>query len=178
MMPSACEVDITGALTMYAMQLASSTPSALVDWNNNFDSDLNKCVFFHCGNWAKSFAPEAKVRTAEILGTTLGEENSWGALAGRVPAGPVTYGRLSTDDPSGKIRGYVGEGQLTDDPLATFGMRAVVAVPKLQKLMRFICKNGFEHHAVMNKSHTAAVLAEAFETYLNWDVYYHERPEE
>ena len=36
MLPSACEVDVTGTLTMYAMQLASNSPSALVDWNNNF----------------------------------------------------------------------------------------------------------------------------------------------
>jgi hypothetical protein len=44
--------------------------------------------------------------------------------------------------------------------------------------MRHICRNGFEHHAVMNKSQTADVLAEAFENYLKWDVYYHERPGE
>jgi hypothetical protein len=45
-------------------------------------------------------------------------------------------------------------------------------------LLRYICRNGFEHHAAMNKSHTATVLAEAFETYLDWDVYYHGRPAE
>ena len=57
-MPSACEVDVTGALTMYAMQLASGSPSALVDWNNNYGDDEDKCVLFHCGNWAKSFLPD------------------------------------------------------------------------------------------------------------------------
>ena len=30
-LPSACEVDVTGVLTMYAMQLAGGTPAALVD---------------------------------------------------------------------------------------------------------------------------------------------------
>jgi L-fucose isomerase-like protein len=178
MQPSACEVDVTGVLTMYAMQLASDTPSALVDWNNNYGGNLNKCVFFHCGNWAKSFVPEVKISTAPILGTTVGEKNTFGALEGRTPAGLVTYGRLSTDDVSGKIRAYVGEGQFTDDDLRTFGTRAVVEVPKLQTLMRYICRNGFEHHAAMNKAHTAAVLAEAFETYLDWDVYYHGKPAE
>jgi L-fucose isomerase-like protein len=178
MQPSACEVDITGVLTMYAMQLASDSPSALVDWNNNYGGDLNKCVFFHCGNWAKSFVPEVKISTAPILGTVVGEKNTFGALEGRTPAGLVTYGRVSTDDVSGKIRAYVGEGRFTDDDLRTFGTRAVVEVPKLQSLLRYICRNGFEHHAAMNKSHTAAVLAEAFETYLDWDVYYHGRPAE
>lgn len=178
MMPSACEVDVTGVVSMYALQLASNTPSGLVDWNNNYGGDLNKCVFFHCGNWAKSFVPEVKVSTAPILGTIVGEKNTYGALEGRTPAGPVTFGRVSTDDVSGKLRAYVGEGRFTDDPLKTFGTRAVVEVPKLQKLMRFVCREGFEHHAAMNKSHSAGVIAEAFGTYLGWDVHYHEQPEE
>jgi L-fucose isomerase-like protein len=173
MMPSACEVDITGVLAMYALQLASGTPSALVDWNNNYGDDPNKCVFFHCGNWSKAFLPDIQIRTAEILGTILGEQNTYGAVAGRTPAGPVTFARLSTDDRGGRIRTYVGEGRFTDDPLNTFGARAVVEIPELQKLMRYICRNGFEHHAAMNASHTAAVLADAFETYLGWEVYSH-----
>jgi L-fucose isomerase-like protein len=173
LMPSACEVDITGVLAMYALQLASGTPSALVDWNNNYGDDPNKCVFFHCGNWAKAFLPNIQVRTAEILGTILGEENTYGAVAGRTPAGPVTFARISTDDREGRIRSYVGEGQFTDDPLATFGSRAVVAVPELQKLMKHICRNGFEHHAAMNASHTAHVLQEALGNYLGWEVYHH-----
>jgi L-fucose isomerase-like protein len=174
LMPSACEVDIAGVVAMYALQLASGRPSALVDWNNNYGGDRNKCVFFHCGNWAKSFLPDIRIGTAPILGTTLGEENTYGAVAGRTPAGPVTFARVSTDDVNGAIRAYVGEGRFTDDPLATFGSRAVVEVPGLQKLMQYICKNGFEHHAAMNASQCAAVLSEAFETYLGWPTYLHE----
>jgi L-fucose isomerase-like protein len=174
LMPSACEVDIAGVVGMYALQLASGRPSALVDWNNNYGGDRNKCVFFHCGNWAKSFIPEARIGTAPILGTTLGEENTYGAMHGRTPAGPVTFARVSTDDVNGRIRAYVGEGRFTDDWLDTFGSRAVVEMPKLQKLMRYICKNGFEHHAAMNASHCAQPLAEALETYMGWQVYHHE----
>ena len=68
MLPSACEVDIAGVVGMYALQLASGTPSALVDWNNNYGSDPEKCVFFHCGNWAKDFLPDIRIATAPILG--------------------------------------------------------------------------------------------------------------
>ncbi len=173
LMPSACEVDITGVVSMYALQLASGSPSALVDWNNNYGDDPDKCVLFHCGNWAKSFIPDAAIETAPILGTTLGEENTYGAMAGRTPAGLLTFGRVSTDDAHGVIRTYVGEGHFTDDPLATFGTRAVVQVPGLQKLLKYVCKNGFEHHVAMNASHTAEVLAEAFATYFKWEVHVH-----
>jgi len=177
-LPSACEVDVTGVLTMYAMQLAALSPSALVDWNNNYGVEDDKCVLFHCGNWAKSFLPDIKILNAPILGSTLGVENTWGALDGRTPASPLTYGRITTDDTNGVIRAYVGEGQLTNDALKTFGNRAVAHVPKLQKLLRRICREGFEHHVVMNSSLTAGILQEAFERYLGWEVYHHEAPTE
>ncbi len=173
--PSACEVDVTGVLTMYAMQLAAGSPSALVDWNNNYGDDPEKCVLFHCGNWAKSFQPDGRVANAPILGTTLGVENTYGAMEGRTPASPLTYARLTTDDCRGVIRAYVGEGTLTDDPLKTFGNRAVAQVPELPALLRYVCRNGFEHHVAMTMSHSAAALEEAFATYFGWDVYCHHR---
>lgn len=169
-MPSACEVDVTGVLTMYAMQLAGGTPAALVDWNNNYAEDDEKCVLFHCGNWAKSFLPDLKIANAPILGSTLGVENTYGALEGRAPAGPLTYGRITTVDTEGKIRCYVGEGELTNDELNTFGSRAVAKVPKLQEVLHHVCQKGFEHHVVMTQSHSAAILAEAFGNYFGWEV--------
>lgn len=173
MLPSACEVDVTGTLTMYAMQLASGSPSALVDWNNNYAADDEKCVLFHCGNWAKSFLPDIQISNAPILGTTVGVENTYGALDGRTPAMPLTYGRISTDDTRGVIKAYFGEGELTDDALNTFGNRAVAKINNLQGLMQYVCRNGFEHHVVMNASKTGAVLKEAFENYMGWEIYQH-----
>ena len=173
LLPSACEVDVTGVLTMYAMQLASQSPAALVDWNNNYADDEDKCVLFHCGNWAKSFLPDIKISNAPILGSTLGVENTYGALEGRAPASLLTYARVTTADPEGRIRAYVGEGDLTNDPLETFGNRAVARIPQLQGLMRHICSQGFEHHVAMTRSHSAAILAEAFGNYFGWEVYQH-----
>lgn len=173
LLPSACEVDVTGTLSMYAMQLASGSPSALVDWNNNYADDDSKCVLFHCGNWAKSFLPDIMISTAPILGTSVGTENTYGALDGRTPAMPLTYGRISTDDCKGIIKAYVGEGELTNDALNTFGNRAVAQISNLQGLMNYVCRNGFEHHVVMNASKTAGILKESFENYLGWETYVH-----
>jgi L-fucose isomerase-like protein len=167
------KVDITGVTSMYALTLATGKPAALVDWNNNYGDDPDKCVLFHCGNWATSFFDEVKMANAEILATTLGTENTYGTVAGRVPAGPMSFARVSTDDQHGRIRTYVGDGQFVDDPLDTFGSRAVIQVPKLQKLMRYVCKQGYEHHAAMASAPSAAILAEAFETYFGWEVYHH-----
>ena len=170
LLPAACEADITGLIAMYALQLASGAPSTLADWNNNYGNDPNKCVFWHCGYWTKSFVPDV------VLSTHPSPDlpNSWGTLHGRAPSGPVTFARLTTDDTHGQIRAYVGEATMTDDPLDTFGTRAVVEIPGLQKLLRHICRGGFEHHVAMNASRVADAIEEAFGTYLGWQVYRHE----
>lgn len=177
LMPSGCEVDITGVLSMYALQLASGKPSALVDWNNNYADEPDKCVLFHCGNWAKSFFEQEKGRVemgyGEILATVLGQGNTYGTVSARAKASPLTYARVTTDDRRGVIKTYMGEGRITGDPLDTFGSRAVVEIPGLQKLLRHVCKQGYEHHAAINPSLSADILEEAFETYLGWEVYRH-----
>ncbi len=174
MMPSACETDITGLASMYALQLASGEPAAIVDLNNNYGDDPDKCVLFHCGNWPLNFYTEAEMKTAEVLGTTLGADNVWGAINGRAPAAPLTIARISTDDVNGICKAYVAEGRFLDDPLDTFGSRAVVEIPDFQPLLKYICNVGFEHHCAMSPSTTADVVAEALGNYLQWEVYRHE----
>jgi len=173
LIPSACEVDVCGVVGMYALQLASGVPSALADWNNNYGDDPDKAVLFHCSNWPKSMIEQPEMVYQDIIAETVGAENAYGACVGKISPGPMTYARISTDDLAGTILAYVGEGEFTDDPLSTFGGRAVVKIERLQDLLYFICENGFEHHVAISKSSTADVLNEAFEKYMDWDVYYH-----
>jgi L-fucose isomerase-like protein len=109
----------------------------------------------------------------EIIAGTVGKENAFGTVVGRVKAAPFTYLRASTDDATGKIRAYVGEGELTKDSLQTFGGYGVVKIPDLQKLLRYICENGFEHHVAVNLTPVAAGVKEALSKYLGWEVYIH-----
>jgi L-fucose isomerase-like protein len=67
----------------------------------------------------------------------------------------------------------VGEGEVTDDPLKTFGGYGVVNIPDFQGVLKHICENGFEHHVAVNRSQVAAAVNEALSKYLGWDVYYH-----
>jgi L-fucose isomerase-like protein len=173
LMPSACETDITGVIGMYAMQLASGRPSALVDWNNNYGDDPDKGVIFHCSNWPKDFFSEAQMSYQDIIAGTVGKENTYGTVVGRIKSGPFTYCRVSTDDSWGNIRVYVGEGEVTDDPLQTFGGYGVVHIPDFQRLLHHICTNGFEHHVAMNMSQTASAVHEALSKYMGWEVYHH-----
>ncbi|MCX7845827.1 MAG: L-fucose/L-arabinose isomerase family protein [Dictyoglomaceae bacterium] len=173
LIPSACEVDITGVLSMYILQLASGTPSALVDWNNNYGYEEDKCVIFHCGNLPKSILDIKEVKYGEIIGQTVGFENAYGACEGRVKEGPFTFARITSDDLEGKLKAYVGEGDITADSLNTFGAPGVVRVQNLQNLLYYICKNGFEHHTAINRSLSARIIYEALLNYMNIDVYWH-----
>ena len=173
LIPSACETDITGLISMYALQLAGNGPSILVDWNNNYGSEKDKCVLFHCGNFAKSFVPKATMNNAKILATTMGTENTMGSIEGRIVADKMTYARVTTDDVNGVIRAYTGEGRFVNDELDTFGARGVVEIPDLQQLMQYICLNGFEHHVAITKESLADIIVEAFEGYLGWETYLH-----
>jgi L-fucose isomerase-like protein len=172
-MSSACEVDIAGVVGMHALQLASETPSALLDWNNNYADDPDKAVCFHCSNLPKHFFQDVHMDFQEIIAGTVGKENTFGTCVGRVKAGPMSFARFSTDDREGKIRGYVGEGAFTDDSLETFGGAGVVRIPHLQKLLRYICERGFEHHVAANFSTVASAVHEAATRYLGWDMYWH-----
>ncbi|HOP95514.1 MAG TPA: L-fucose/L-arabinose isomerase family protein [Dictyoglomaceae bacterium] len=174
LIPSACELDITGALSMYVLQLASETPSAIVDWNNNYDYEEDKCILFHCGNLPKSILDIKEVKSGDIIGQSVGFENAYGACEGIMKEGPLTFARLTTDDRNGDMKAYIGEGKITSDLAETFGARGIAEVKNLQKLMAYICKRGFEHHVAINRSHVAKILYEALNNYLGLDVYWHE----
>lgn len=175
LIPSACEVDVLGTLSMYALALASETPSALLDWNNNYGENPDKAVCFHCSNLPRHFFREGvKMDYQLIIAGTVGKENTHGTLDGTVKAGDMSFARFSTNDFAGKIGGYVGEGRFTDDPLNTFGGAGVVEIPHMQRLLRYICENGFEHHVAANFASVAGPVYEAASNYLGWSMHRHE----
>jgi len=109
----------------------------------------------------------------EIIAGTVGKANTFGTCVGQVKAGAMSFARFSTDDTAGRMRGYVGAGRFTDDPLETFGGAGVVEIPQMQKLLRYICSNGFEHHVAANFSSVAAAVHEAATRYFGWETYWH-----
>lgn len=174
LVPSACEVDITGLLAMYILQLASGTPSALLDWNNNYGDDPDKAVLFHCSNVPRSFFKGAKMDYQEIIAGAVGKENTFGTMVGRIAPGKATFCRTTTDDAAGIVSAYVGQGEFTNDKLDTFGGYGVMKIANMQSLMQYICKMGFEHHVAVSLSQKADAIAEALGNYMGWDVYRHE----
>lgn len=172
--PMACETDIMGAVSMYALYLASGDPAGFLDWNNNYQDDRDKCIVIHCSNFPKSFmGREFEISSLDVLGNAYGHDRCFGACKAQIAPGAATFAKVSTDDMNGVIRAYVGEGEFTDDTVKTPGSPGVIKVPRLQTLLDHLCMNGFEHHVAINRSNSAEVLNEAFGKYMGWDVYKH-----
>jgi len=95
-------------------------------------------------------------------------------VKGKVIEGPFTFFRISTDDNYGLIKSYLGEGRFTNDPYGMDGCIAVTEVDNLQKLLKYLCKNGFEHHVAMTRGRVSAIIEEAVGSYLGWEMYVHQ----
>ncbi len=168
--PSACEMDVAGALSMLVLRLASGNSPGFLDWNNNFDYKAEKCVCTHCSNYPASFmGSDIEIGQLDILGNTIGAEKCFGAIKGKVASGDMTYFRLSTDDTWGTIKAYGGEGEFTDDAYGMDGGIAVCRVPGLNDVMNHICMEGFEHHVAMVRGHWVGIIEEALGKYLKWE---------
>lgn len=171
--PSACESDVTGAVSMLAAYLAAGTAPALMDWNNNLRDDRDCCICLHCSNFPKSFMrAEVEIECLDVLGSTLGHERTFGACKGQVAPGDMTFLRFTTDDTAGTLKMYVGEGSFGAETLPTKGGVASCRVPGLQSLLKYICENGFEHHVCFVRGHIADMLEEAAK-YLDVACYRH-----
>ena len=109
----------------------------------------------------------------EIIAGTVGKENTYGTVVGRIRPNATTFCRITTDDTAGMISCYTGEGEFTKDKLETFGGYGVMKIPNMQRLMEYICKMGYEHHVAVSMSQKADAITEALDTYMGWEVYQH-----
>lgn len=165
--PSACESDVMGSISMYALQLAEGQPAAIIDLNNNYGDEKDKFVAFHCSN----FPPSCFEGPCELGYHSIQE--AYGACNGKIKPGPVTLLRIDTNDTEGTIEAYVAEGEITDEELDTFGGYGVLEVEGMEALMDLIVNKGFAHHAGMVGGHVGNIIEESLGNYLGWEVYRH-----
>jgi len=173
LVPAACEVDISGLIGMLILQIASNTPSAILDWNNNYGEDPNKMVLFHCSNLPKSFFQDTRMTIHPIISDLKGGEVSYGAIQGRIKSKQCTLLRIETDDLFGEIKAILTEGVYTDDALDTFGGYGVVKIPNLQKLLKSLCLGGYAHHVAATLNSVGDIVYEALSKYLGYNIEFH-----
>jgi L-fucose isomerase-like protein len=168
---SACEVDIGNAVAMKALHLASYQPVGLLDWNNNYGDEEEKCILFHCGPMPASMMDgKGRISDHEILMSTVGAGNAFGCNVGRIRPMNFTFSSLMTDE--GRVKVYLGEGAITGDPIPPnfFGVAGVAQIRNLQDVLLHIGVNGHRHHVSITEGCVQKPLQEALGHYLGFDV--------
>ena len=165
-----CEIDLTSAITMRAMQLASGKPTACLDWNNNYGDDENKVILFHCGPVAQALMAGKGTVTEHKMFEKGDPGSGWGTNEGRIASFDMTFSNGFTED--GKLKVYASEARFTDDVIEKefFGCGGVAEIPDLQNKLLKLAKGGFKHHTTVGVGHMKYVLEEAFKTYLGYEV--------
>lgn len=169
--PAACELDICNAITMYALNLASSKPATCLDWNNNYGDDPDKCILFHCGPVPQSMmTAKGEVIDHPMFAKALGAGCGFGCNVGRIASNEITFASSKTQD--GKLHIYLGEGEFTKDKIQEgfFGCGGVAKIENLQQKLYNIGYNGYRHHVSVTTGHDAVALREAFTRYLKYEI--------
>jgi L-fucose isomerase-like protein len=168
---TACEVDLGNAIAMHALHLASYEPAGLLDWNNNYEEEDEKCILFHCGPIPPSLMVErGRIADHAILANAVGKGNSFGCNMGRIKPMQFTFGSLMTD--AGRVKMYLGEGRFTSDPIPEnfFGVAGVAEIRNLQNVLLHIGMNGHRHHVSITPGGVQMTVRSALENYLDFDV--------
>jgi L-fucose isomerase-like protein len=167
---ASCEIDLCSAITMRAMNLATGQSTACLDWNNNYGTDPNKVILFHCGPVAQSLMTEKGLVTEHKMFAKCDPGSGWGCNEGRIRAFDMTFSNCKTED--GKLTIYASEAKFTGEPIEStyFGCGGVAEIPDLQNKLIRLARGGFKHHTTVGVGHMKDILVEAFSTYLHYDV--------
>lgn len=170
-LPTACEVDIGNAVTMFGLRAASGGVATCLDWNNNYGDEDDKCILFHCGPVPQSMMTDkGQISDHSILANAVGEGCGWGCNVGRIAPTEFTFGSMLTEE--GKLKFYLGQGEFTGDPVPAdfFGCAGVAQIANLQCALQRIGYMGHRHHTSVTPGHVAAPVYEAFTKYLGYEV--------
>lgn len=168
---AACELDINNAVMMRALYLAADCPVMLLDVNNNFGESDDRCIFFHCGPVPKSLLEgKGEIEEHLMFRKTFGEGSGVGINKASIVKGHVTVGSFKTED--GNMCSFVTEGELTDDFVGEgfFGCGIVFKKDNIEKMLEYMCREGYRHHVAITKGDWSEAVREAFRNYLGYQI--------
>ncbi len=169
--PVSCEVDAYGAISEYIGQCISGEVVTILNINNNIPFSLyserirgkefngkqyelgDLFLGYHCG-----VTPSCRLNSSELFphfvnSQLIGEEKSHGTIQGSIVPGQVTLLRIQgTRD--NKIRAYVCQGQILPVEEDTYGGRAIIAVPEMERFIRnVILEKQYPNHCAVIFGH-------------------------
>jgi len=164
--PSSCEVDIYGALTMLIQYEASleTIPPHFIDWTIQHPEDPNVVLAWHCGNAPPTLACPGcapTIRYHSILYRDVGVDKSYGTAEFRLKPGPVTICRLN--EYRGEFKMFITRGEALEEEAEFRGSWVWVRLSDLDKVYRTLIREGFVHHASLIHGDYVEPIAEACE---------------
>ena len=166
-MPTACEADILGALSMlvnYSAALKETVPH-FIDWTIQHRQNPNRLLAWHCGNAPVSLAADPLKTAIRSRKDMKGElpVDAGDAQAGlaqfQIKPGKVTFCRLAEYDEQWKMLITTGEIIPSNETLA--GTWSWVEVKDHARLYRTLVEEGFVHHASMIHGDQTQTLLQA-----------------
>lgn len=148
--PTACEADIYGALTMYIQYLLSLGEKVphFIDWTIQSQTDNNLFLSWHCGNAPMCLASRVgkiSIKENSVGKKAFGEENTKGAVEFQLKSGLVSLNRLV--EYKGKFKMLIAKGEILNKEMNLRGSWSWIKVSDLDKLYEILIKEGFIHHA-------------------------------
>ena len=167
--PAACETDASNALMMVAMNAASNQPTGCLDINNNYGTDPEKAILFHCGPLpVELMVKPGHIEEHLMFTKTQGENCSWGVNVGHIKPGEITIAGGRTEN--GEVHYFVEKAVVTEDPIEEgyFGTPGVIRMENLQDKLFSMQEEGFRHHAIITPGDHVRQIEEALSKYLGY----------
>lgn len=167
--PVVCETDATNAPAMLALAMASDTGVGCLDINNNYGSEADKCILFHCGPLPIDLlCGPGHMEEHKMFTKTQGKNCSWGVNVGRIKPGTITICGMRTEN--GEVRYFVEKAEVMDIKVdeGFFGTYGVVQIPSLQTKLHRMSEEGFRHHAIITAGDQTRRIREALSKYLGY----------
>ena len=167
---AACELDVNNAVMMRALGLAADFPVMLLDVNNNYNDDADRCILFHCGPAPASLMKgKGTIEEHLMFRKSYGEGTGVGINKGEYIEGKATLGSFKTEN--GELCAFASEGELTDDEIEAcfFGCGKVFKKDNVNAMLNYMAENGYRHHVAITLGNWAQSLKDAFD-YLGYKI--------
>jgi L-fucose isomerase-like protein len=164
---TACEVDLLGAVTMWAIYCAAlgNAKPDFIDWTDLHPTKENVWLAWHCGNAAPSLRDQScksmLMRNERLI--------QWcptchGALEFKLKSGPVTCARMVEYE--GQYTMFFGTGEIIDTEPFTRGAYGWVKVNDVFDWEQKMIENGIIHHGTLIHDPVVADAMEMFCKYM------------
>lgn len=178
--PTACEVDIYGALSEFIGTCVTGESVTLLDINNSVPADMYKASIegkypyrhnetfmgFHCGNTPMCRLVKGTMKYQLIMKRSLEPDKepdiTRGTLEGDIVPGPITFYRLQANKDS-VLQAYVAQGEILPVATESFGGIGVFAIPEMNRFYRHVLiGGGYPHHGAVAFGHHGKALFSIF----------------